>query len=114
MSAESGLYTLIEAVAPVFALRAPANQDAPFIIYQRVDGVRWRDINGPSGVAQATMQIDVYDLEYFDAKAKAKIIMRVDKMELGLFGDVEPIGAGLSELRIHYGPGYRVYYTGQQ
>jgi len=45
-----------------------------------------------------------------DARAKAKIIMQVDKMELGLFGDVEPIGEGLSELRIHYGPGYRVYY----
>lgn len=51
-----------------------------------------------------------------DARAKAKIIMQVDKMELGLFGDVEPIGDGLSELRIHYGPGYRVYYgkEGQQ
>ena len=45
-----------------------------------------------------------------DAKTRAKIIMRVDKMELGLFGDVEPIGEGLSELRIHYGSGYRVYY----
>lgn len=45
-----------------------------------------------------------------DARAKAKIIMQVDKMELGLFGDVESIGEGLSELRIHYGPGYRVYY----
>ena len=31
-------------------------------------------------------------------------------MELGLFGDSEPVGEGLSELRIHYGPGYRVYY----
>lgn len=31
-------------------------------------------------------------------------------MELGLLGDSEPIGDGLSELRIHYGPGYRVYY----
>ncbi len=42
--------------------------------------------------------------------------MQVDKMELGLFRDVEPIGEGLSELRIHYGPGYRVYYgkEGQQ
>lgn len=45
-----------------------------------------------------------------DVRAKAKIIMRVDKMELGLFGDAEPIGDGLSELRIHYGPGYRVYF----
>jgi len=51
-----------------------------------------------------------------DARAKAKIIMQVDRMELGLFGDSQPIGDGLSELRIHYGPGYRVYYgkEGQQ
>ena len=51
-----------------------------------------------------------------DARAKAMVIMQVDKMELGLFGDSEPIGDGLSELRIHHGPGYRVYYgkEGQQ
>jgi len=36
--------------------------------------------------------------------------MHVDKIELGLFGDSKPIGNGLSELRVHYGPGYRVYY----
>lgn len=46
-----------------------------------------------------------------DIRAKAKVILQVDKMELGLFGDVEPIGDGLSELRIHYGPGYRVYFV---
>lgn len=40
-----------------------------------------------------------------DAKARARIIMQVDRMELGLFGDAQPIGDGLSELRIHYGPG---------
>ena len=45
-----------------------------------------------------------------DKRAYSKILMQVDRMELGLFGDSQPIGAGLSELRIHYGPGYRVYY----
>ena len=45
-----------------------------------------------------------------DARARARIIMQVDRMELGLFGDSEPVGEGLSELKIHYGPGYRVYY----
>ncbi|MCY4282272.1 MAG: hypothetical protein OXD47_05490, partial [Gammaproteobacteria bacterium] len=45
-----------------------------------------------------------------DARAKAKVILQIDRMELGLFGDSGPIGGGLSELRIHYGPGYRVYY----
>lgn len=46
-----------------------------------------------------------------DAKAKARIMLQVDRMELGLFGDSQPVGEGVSELRIHYGPGYRVYYA---
>ena len=45
-----------------------------------------------------------------DVRARARVIMRVDRMELGLFGDSEPVGEGLSELKIDYGPGYRVYY----
>ena len=45
-----------------------------------------------------------------DSRAKAKVMMQVDRMELGLFGDSQAIGDGLSELRIHYGSGYRVYY----
>ena len=48
-----------------------------------------------------------------DAKTRARIIMHVDKIEMGLFGDSQPVGYGLSELRIHSGPGYRVYYGKQ-
>jgi putative addiction module killer protein len=43
-----------------------------------------------------------------DRKAKARIQARIDQMELGNFGDVAAVGAGVNELRIHYGPGYRV------
>lgn len=46
-----------------------------------------------------------------DPRAIAKIISHVDRMELGNLGDSEPVGGGISELRIHYGPGYRVYYA---
>ncbi len=49
-----------------------------------------------------------------DFKAKAAIISRIDRMELGLFGDSESIGEGVYELRIHFGPGYRVYYAKEE
>jgi len=45
-----------------------------------------------------------------DPRAKAKIAARVDRLAIGNPGDVQPVGEGISELRIHYGPGYRVYF----
>ncbi len=46
-----------------------------------------------------------------DGRAKAKIAARIQRMTSGNFGDVAPVGGGVSELRIHYGPGYRVYFV---
>lgn len=46
-----------------------------------------------------------------DKVGKARIMSQVDRMELGIFGDSKAVGDGVSELRIHYGPGYRVYYA---
>ena len=46
-----------------------------------------------------------------DRRAKARVQARIDRMELGHFGDVAPVGEGVSELRIFYGPGYRVYFV---
>ncbi len=46
-----------------------------------------------------------------DVRARAKIIVRIQRLEEGNAGDVAPVGDGLSEMRIHFGPGYRVYYA---
>lgn len=46
-----------------------------------------------------------------DRRARARVQARIDRMELGNFGDVAPVGEGVSELRIFYGPGYRVYFV---
>ena len=48
-----------------------------------------------------------------DATAYAHIETRLFRLALGLPGDVKPVGKGVSELRIDYGPGYRVYFTKQ-
>ena len=45
-----------------------------------------------------------------DERIRALIASRLDRLAFGLAGDVEPIGQGISELRIHHGPGYRVYF----
>lgn len=46
-----------------------------------------------------------------DSTAKAKILIRIERMKEGNFGDVNPIGDGYSELKIHQGKGYRVYFA---
>jgi len=45
-----------------------------------------------------------------DVRARARILVRIERLSLGNPGDVRPVGQGISELRIDYGPGYRVYY----
>lgn len=48
-----------------------------------------------------------------DRTAKARIDIRIRRLSLGNPGEVKPVGEGVSELRIDYGPGYRVYYIQQ-
>ena len=68
---EPAIYELLKNLAGgrVYALQAPQNSPAPFIIFQRVDSLRWRHINGPDGFAQAFIQIDCYSESFYAAKA---------------------------------------------
>ena len=68
---EPAIYELLNGLAGgnVFSMRAPDNSAGPFIVYQRSAAIRWRHINGPSGITQAFIQIDAYAATYLEAKA---------------------------------------------
>ncbi len=59
-------------------------------------------------------QTDVF-MDWFaglrDREARARITVRIRRLSLGNPGDVKPVGSGVSEMRIDYGPGYRVYFV---
>ena len=46
-----------------------------------------------------------------DKQAARRVQVRIDRAEDGNFGDCAPVGEGVSEMRVHYGPGYRVYFV---
>ena len=46
-----------------------------------------------------------------DIQAKARVLVRIERLASGNPGNVKPVGEGISEMRIDYGPGYRVYFT---
>jgi putative addiction module killer protein len=49
-------------------------------------------------------------LNSLDVQTRARVRVRIDHLEDGLFGDVRAVGEGISELRLDFGPGYRVYF----
>ena len=73
----------------------------------------------PIGYIVGGRMLQIKKTEYFskwhanlkDARARAKINLRIEQVKLGNFGEFKFVGEGIYEMRIHYGPGYRIYYT---
>ena len=64
----------------------------------------------PTRTVLTTDLFDTWFSRLGDARAKARIKARIRRAEEGNLGDSVPVGEGVSELRIHYGPGYRIYF----
>jgi putative addiction module killer protein len=64
-----------------------------------------------SRTIETTRVFDKWLRSLRDPKAQAKVIVRIQRLGLGNAGDVKSVGSGVSEMRIDYGPGYRIYYT---
>ena len=60
---------------------------------------------------QRSDEFDAWLTALKDKLGRARIVHRIRSAEFGNFGDCESVGAGVSEMRIHFGPGYRVYFT---
>ena len=60
-----------------------------------------------------TEQFRRWRIRLKDERARALIASRLDRLAYGHAGDAAPVGEGISELRIHYGPGYRIYFHQQ-
>lgn len=60
---------------------------------------------------QRSDEFDAWLAALKDRLGRARIALRIRSAEHGNFGDCEPVGEGVSEMRIHFGPGYRVYFT---
>jgi putative addiction module killer protein len=60
---------------------------------------------------QSTDVFDAWFSGLRDRQARTRIQARIDRAEDGNFGDCKPVGEGVSEMRIHHGAGYRVYFT---
>jgi putative addiction module killer protein len=69
------------------------------------------DYNSSSRQIFKSATFDEWFANLQDRQAKARIAARIDRLAVGNPGDVKPVGSGVSEMRVDYGPGYRVYFA---
>jgi hypothetical protein len=71
---EKGIYELLKTKASgrVYAQLAKQTKESPFIVFSRTSAERWRNINGPDGICQAAIQVDVYSESYYTTKNLAR------------------------------------------
>lgn len=69
------------------------------------------DTFDPMNTFHRSDEFDAWLAALKDKIGRARIALRIRSAEHGNFGDCEPVGEGVSEMRIHFGPGYRVYFT---
>ena len=58
-----------------------------------------------------TLTFNEWLLALKDIRGRARIVARINSAEEGNFGDCAPVGEGVSEMRVHFGPGYRIYFA---
>lgn len=93
--------------APICISQQPDINQRKYTLTSRIP----KNTLNPVNSIQTTEIFDAWFASLKNMQAVRRVQARIDRAEDGNFGDCEPVGEGVSEMRIHYGPGYRVYFV---
>lgn len=91
-------------------LRRRSLQDRPLLVTPALDLLYPTRYRLPMNTFYQTDQFSNWLQKLRDIQAKARIVARIKSAEVGNLGDCVPVGEGVSEMRLHFGPGYRLYF----
>ena len=110
MTGEPGLGARLRSARGAIEARCLARTSAPQLLTM-VDSRPLSHHHSPVAVILTTAVFDRWLERLRDRRAVARVQVRIDRAEMGNLGDCKPVGGGVSEMRIDYGPGYRVYFV---